>query len=63
MEAASGLADHPGEWVAIDGRSNTVIAANRDFEALLQQLKEQKLFGMFIQRAPEPGDPIFIGLG
>ncbi len=57
------LAECAGHWIAVDRATNKLLAAAPTADALAVQVREQRLRGVAIMRAPDPSEPELVGLG
>ncbi len=60
---SSVLGEVPGCWVAVDRRTNAPVAVARSPYELVKEIRERRLGGIAIVRAPDPSEPELVGLG
>lgn len=60
---SSVLAEVPGCWVAVDRRTNEMRAVASSPYELATKIREMKLHGVAVVRAPDPSEPELVGLG
>ena len=59
---AAEITQFQGRWVALDRRSDVVVADAPDLQALYRVIEQQHLADIVIQRVPARDEPLFIGL-
>jgi hypothetical protein len=57
------LAECAGNWVALDRKTNELLAAAPTADELTRAVREQGLRNVAVLRAPDPSEPELVGLG
>lgn len=63
MPLSTVLAQLPGQWVAVDRRTNQPVSAADTPDKLAMDLRARGIRNVAVVRAPDPSEPELVGLG